>query len=122
MNPNSLYLLPRSITVIAPPEHNRLIGCPVLSVCCAVADLQSIAAAVVTSSATVLRYGDNELWVIKIRDSTFLWHQVHCMVAVLFMIGKGLESLNVVDMLLDTTSIPRKPQYTFGGSIGSSVV
>ncbi|KAL4293802.1 hypothetical protein AHAS_Ahas18G0164500 [Arachis hypogaea] len=194
-------LLSHSVAAVAPPEHNRLVGCPVLSVCCAVADLQSIAAAVVTSSAAVLRqlcdstagflwqlmlsemnkelkglrcvvsgsgkiamhvlekliaygalpvsvsdskgylvdedgfdymkiqflryikaqqrslrYGGIELWVIKIRGSAFLWHHVRCMVAVLFMIGKGLESPNVIDMLLDTTSIPRK-QYTMASDI-----
>ncbi|XP_020964900.1 tRNA pseudouridine(38/39) synthase-like [Arachis ipaensis] len=63
-----------------------------------------------------LRYGGIELWVIKIRGSAFLWHHVRCMVAVLFMIGKGLESPNVIDMLLDTTSIPRK-QYTMASDI-----
>ncbi|QHN96442.1 tRNA pseudouridine(38/39) synthase [Arachis hypogaea] len=61
-------------------------------------------------------YGGIELWVIKIRGSAFLWHHVRCMVAVLFMIGKGLESPNVIDMLLDTTSIPRK-QYTMASDI-----
>lgn len=33
------------------------------------------------------------------------------MVAVLFLIGQGLESPNVVDALLDVDSTPRKPQY-----------
>ncbi|XLU65759.1 hypothetical protein S245_024968, partial [Arachis hypogaea] len=45
-------------------------------------------------SPMYIRYGGIELWVIKIRGSAFLWHQVCCMVAVLFMIGKGLESPN----------------------------
>lgn len=61
--------------------------------------------------ATDVRYEDNQLWVIKIRGRAFLWHQVRCMVAVLFSIGKGLESPDVIDMLLDTNRIPRKPQY-----------
>lgn len=38
------------------------------------------------------KFRDNELWAIIIRGSAFLWHQVRCMVAVLFMIGRGLES------------------------------
>uniref|UniRef100_K7N410 tRNA pseudouridine synthase n=1 Tax=Glycine max TaxID=3847 RepID=K7N410_SOYBN len=46
-------------------------------------------------SSTDVRYNDNQLWVIKIRGSAFLWHQVRCMVAVLFMVGKGLESPNM---------------------------
>lgn len=41
------------------------------------------------------RYDGNQLWVIKIRGSAFLWHQVRCMVAVLFLVGRGLESPDV---------------------------
>ncbi|KAG4908023.1 hypothetical protein AAZX31_20G158900 [Glycine max] len=68
-------------------------------------------------SSTDVRYNDNQLWVIKIRGSAFLWHQVRCMVAVLFMVGKGLESPNVIDMLLDTSRILRKPQYTMASEV-----
>ncbi|KAK7357153.1 hypothetical protein VNO80_16436 [Phaseolus coccineus] len=68
-------------------------------------------------SPTDVRYNGNQLWVIKIKGSAFLWHQVRCMVAVLFMVGKGLESPNVIDMLLDTTSIVRKPQYTMASEV-----
>lgn len=39
------------------------------------------------------------------------------MVAVLFMVGKGLESPNVIEMLLDTTRILRKPQYTMASEV-----
>ncbi|XP_014514956.1 tRNA pseudouridine(38/39) synthase isoform X1 [Vigna radiata var. radiata] len=62
-------------------------------------------------------YNGNQLWVIKIKGSAFLWHQVRCMVAVLFMVGKGFESPNVIDMLLDTTRIVRKPQYTMASEV-----
>ncbi|KAL5139549.1 tRNA pseudouridine(38/39) synthase [Glycine soja] len=65
----------------------------------------------------VFLYNDNQLWVIKIRGSAFLWHQVRCMVVVLFMVGKGLESPNVIDMLLDTARILRKPQYTMASEV-----
>ncbi|KAH7848414.1 hypothetical protein Vadar_002445 [Vaccinium darrowii] len=57
------------------------------------------------------RFEGDQLWVVKIKGSAFLWHQVRCMVAVLFFIGQGLESPNVVDALLDVDSTPRKPQY-----------
>ncbi|KAG5152651.1 hypothetical protein JHK84_029123 [Glycine max] len=68
-------------------------------------------------SPTDVRYNDNQLWVIKIRGSAFLWHQVRCMVVVLFMVGKGLESPNVIDILLDTARILRKPQYTMASEV-----
>ena len=41
------------------------------------------------------RFEDDELWAVTIKGSAFLWHQVRCMVAVLFMIGQGLESADV---------------------------
>lgn len=34
---------------------------------------------------------------MKIKGSAFLWHQIRCMVAVLFLIGQGLESSDVRD-------------------------
>ncbi|XP_043698137.1 tRNA pseudouridine(38/39) synthase isoform X1 [Telopea speciosissima] len=58
------------------------------------------------------RSEDDQIWAMTIKGSSFLWHQVRCMVAVLFMIGQGLESPSVIDILLDTSKTPRKPQYT----------
>ncbi|KAL6650037.1 hypothetical protein ACP70R_014261 [Stipagrostis hirtigluma subsp. patula] len=57
------------------------------------------------------RSNDDELCSMTIKGSAFLWHQVRCMVAVLFLIGQGLESPSVVDSLLDISVTPRKPQY-----------
>ncbi|KAM1242506.1 hypothetical protein ACFX2G_034850 [Malus domestica] len=64
-----------------------------------------------------VRFDENQLWAIKIKGSAFLWHQVRCMVAVLFLIGQGDESPDVVDALLDTSRTPRKPQYTMAPEI-----
>ncbi|KAI4388731.1 hypothetical protein MLD38_001036 [Melastoma candidum] len=64
-----------------------------------------------TLSSCDRSYKGNELWAFHIKGSAFLWHQVRCMVAVLFMIGQGIESPNVIDALLDTEKTPRKPQY-----------
>lgn len=41
------------------------------------------------------RLDGNELWAIAINGSAFLWHQVRCMVAVLLMIGQGVETPSV---------------------------
>ncbi|XP_039125169.1 tRNA pseudouridine(38/39) synthase isoform X2 [Dioscorea cayenensis subsp. rotundata] len=57
------------------------------------------------------RFDENELCTMTIRGSAFLWHQVRCMVAVLFMIGHGFESPEIIDVLLDIGKTPRKPQY-----------
>ncbi|CAA0841987.1 Pseudouridine synthase family protein [Striga hermonthica] len=63
------------------------------------------------------RFEDDELWAMKIKGSAFLWHQIRCMVAVLFLIGQGLESPNVIGELLDIERTPRKPQYTMAPEI-----
>ncbi|KAD4584765.1 hypothetical protein E3N88_22366 [Mikania micrantha] len=55
--------------------------------------------------------GSDQLMLMKIKGSAFLWHQVRCMVAVLFLVGQGLESPDVLDALLDVDQTPRKPQY-----------
>ncbi|XP_027090772.1 uncharacterized protein [Coffea arabica] len=62
-------------------------------------------------------FEDNELWAIKIKGSAFLWHQIRCMAALLFLIGEGLETPNVIDLLLDTEKTTRKPQYTMAAEI-----
>ncbi|OMO98761.1 Pseudouridine synthase I, TruA [Corchorus olitorius] len=64
-----------------------------------------------------MRFEGNELCEIRVKGSAFLWHQVRCMVAVLFMIGQGLESVDVIDALLDTQKTPRKPQYAMAPEI-----
>ncbi|CAN1268063.1 tRNA pseudouridine(38/39) synthase [Linum perenne] len=67
--------------------------------------------------AFTYRFEGNQLYAIKIEGSAFLWHQVRCIVAVLFMIGQGFESPDVVDVLLDTGRLPRKPQYAMASEI-----
>lgn len=47
----------------------------------------------------------------ELRGQAFLWHQVRCMVAVLFLIGRRLEPPSIVDTLLDVTATPGKPAY-----------
>ena len=42
-----------------------------------------------------------DMYVAVIQGSAFLWHQVRCMMAILFLIGNGLEDISVIDTLLD---------------------
>ena len=51
------------------------------------------------------------VYAFTVRGSAFLWHQVRCMVAVMFLVGQGLEPPSVVKELLDTTKNPRRPMY-----------
>jgi len=45
------------------------------------------------------------------KGTAFLWHQVRCIAAVLFLVGLGREDISVVDRLLDPAHTPRKPQF-----------
>lgn len=53
-----------------------------------------------------------KVYYFHVRGSAFLWHQIRCMVAVLFAVGQGLEAPEVIDALLDPKQYPRRPNYT----------
>nr|CAG4651076.1 EOG090X083V [Simocephalus serrulatus]SVE94307.1 EOG090X083V [Simocephalus serrulatus] len=48
---------------------------------------------------------------LKLVGQAFLWHQVRCIVAILFLVGQGKEEPEIVRQLLDVGQNPRKPQY-----------
>ncbi|KAI0451898.1 pseudouridine synthase [Xylaria acuta] len=52
-----------------------------------------------------------KVYYFHVRGSAFLWHQIRCMVSVLFMVGQGLEDVSVIDRLLDVAAEPRRPEY-----------
>lgn len=55
---------------------------------------------------------------IEIRGNAFLWHQVRCIVAILLLVGEGLEEASLVDELLDVEKNPRKPLYRMADPSG----
>ncbi|ROT43519.1 pseudouridine synthase [Sodiomyces alkalinus F11] len=52
-----------------------------------------------------------KVYSFNVRGSSFLWHQIRHMVAVLFLVGQGLEPPSIVSELLDVERNPRKPSY-----------
>jgi hypothetical protein len=49
---------------------------------------------------------------LQIQGQAFLWHMVRCLMAVLFLVGRGLEQEEVVDALFDVEGrFPAKPHY-----------
>ncbi|KAI1205085.1 pseudouridine synthase [Annulohypoxylon truncatum] len=52
-----------------------------------------------------------KIYYLHVRGSAFLWHQIRCMAAVIFLVGQGLEDPSVVDRLLDIEAEPRRPNY-----------
>lgn len=60
---------------------------------------------------------DDDFYVFDLKGTAFLWHQVRCMVAVMFLAGQKLESPSVVDELLDIEKYPSKPTYEMANDI-----
>ncbi|KAI1411166.1 pseudouridine synthase [Hypoxylon sp. FL1857] len=52
-----------------------------------------------------------KVYYFHVRGTAFLWHQIRCMVSILFMVGQGLEDPSVIDKLLDVEAEPRRPNY-----------
>lgn len=47
------------------------------------------------------REGEQPLYVLDLVGSAFLWHQVRHMMAILFLVGQGLEKVDIIDALLN---------------------
>lgn len=50
-------------------------------------------------------------WVFFLKGHAFLWHQVRCMMAILFMIGKKQESPEIIDWLFNIEEGKGRPTY-----------
>jgi tRNA pseudouridine38/39 synthase len=53
----------------------------------------------------------HSVYSFNLQGSAFLWHQVRCMVSILFLVGQGLEKPSIVSELLDAEKNPRRPTY-----------
>jgi tRNA pseudouridine(38-40) synthase len=53
----------------------------------------------------------DRLYVLTVRGTAFLWHQIRCIASILFAVGRGEESPSLVRDLLDTERHPAKPDY-----------
>eukprot|EP01118_Nematostelium_gracile_P005474 TRINITY_DN1733_c0_g1_i4.p1 TRINITY_DN1733_c0_g1~~TRINITY_DN1733_c0_g1_i4.p1 ORF type:complete len:387 (-),score=71.72 TRINITY_DN1733_c0_g1_i4:184-1344(-) len=66
---------------------------------------------------TIDQVGHSEMYTFTICGTAFLWHQVRCMVAVLFLIGQHLEDAQLISDLLDIQSVTGKPQYEMASEL-----
>ncbi|NXJ71058.1 PUS3 synthase, partial [Rostratula benghalensis] len=48
----------------------------------------------------------------EVTGQAFLYHQVRCMMAILFLIGQRMERPEIINELLDVEKNPQKPQYS----------
>uniref|UniRef100_A0A6P7FY38 tRNA pseudouridine(38/39) synthase n=1 Tax=Diabrotica virgifera virgifera TaxID=50390 RepID=A0A6P7FY38_DIAVI len=60
---------------------------------------------------------DYDMYVITLKGKAFLWHQIRCIMGVLFLIGQGNEVPEVIDELLNVAKNPRKPAYSMASEI-----
>jgi len=51
------------------------------------------------------------MYKLTLNGKAFLWHQIRCIVAVLFLVGNGKEEPSIIQELLDVEKNPRKPQF-----------
>ena len=55
---------------------------------------------------------------VQIDGQAFLWHQIRCIVTILFHVGQGLEKPSIVQSLLDTEMVKtKKPAYEMASDI-----
>ncbi|DBA04027.1 TPA: hypothetical protein N0F65_009374 [Lagenidium giganteum] len=72
---------------------------------------------IVKCDSNVATSSEDQVYRFEIHGMAFLWHQVRCMVSVLFMIGEGREEPSVIERLLDIEANPRKPQYDMASDL-----
>ncbi|KAL5015313.1 hypothetical protein ScPMuIL_009583 [Solemya velum] len=54
---------------------------------------------------------------LTIVGMAFLWHQIRCIVAIIFLVGQGREKPEIIEELLDVEKNPRKPQYNMASEV-----
>ncbi|KAI8333012.1 pseudouridine synthase [Blakeslea trispora] len=59
----------------------------------------------------------DDLYEVQIKGTAFLWHQVRCIMAILFLTGQKLESPEIVKDLLNIQKVPAKPNYTMASDL-----
>uniref|UniRef100_A0A915LBV0 Pseudouridine synthase I TruA alpha/beta domain-containing protein n=1 Tax=Meloidogyne javanica TaxID=6303 RepID=A0A915LBV0_MELJA len=52
-----------------------------------------------------------------IEPSGFLWHQIRCIVTILYEIGCGNEKVELIEQLLDVERFPSRPQYKLANEL-----
>ncbi len=60
---------------------------------------------------------NSNIYCFDLKGASFLWHQVRCMMAILFLVGQKLESPEIIKYLLDVKSNPKKPHYQLTSSV-----
>ncbi|ORY98598.1 pseudouridine synthase [Syncephalastrum racemosum] len=54
---------------------------------------------------------------VELKGTAFLWHQVRCIMSILFLVGQGLEKPEVVSELLDVSKVESRPDYPMASEL-----
>lgn len=54
----------------------------------------------------------------EVRGLSFLWHQIRCIMSILFLVGEGKEEAEITRTLLDVEAVPGKPVYPLADEAG----
>ncbi|CAO3631575.1 unnamed protein product [Cunninghamella blakesleeana] len=60
---------------------------------------------------------DNPCYEIVLKGTAFLWHQVRCIMSILFLVGQQLESPTIIHHLLDVNNVVSKPDYPLASDL-----
>jgi tRNA pseudouridine38/39 synthase len=60
---------------------------------------------------------NSKMWTFELQGTAFLWHQVRCMMAILFLVGQRLEEPEIVRDMLDMDKYPTKPEYVMASDV-----
>ena len=69
----------------------------------------------ITPSAPGL--ANTEFYEVELKGTAFLWHQVRCIMSILFLIGQKLEEPEIVQDLLNISKIESRPDYPMASEL-----
>ncbi|KAI8643336.1 pseudouridine synthase [Parasitella parasitica] len=59
----------------------------------------------------------DDFYYVELKGTAFLWHQVRCIMAILFLVGQKLEKPEIVRDLLDIHTFPARPDYPMASDL-----
>ncbi|KAI9493376.1 pseudouridine synthase [Zychaea mexicana] len=60
---------------------------------------------------------NTEFFQVELKGTAFLWHQVRCIMSVLFLVGQKLEEPEIVQALLNVSEIEARPDYPMASEL-----
>ncbi|KAI9304634.1 pseudouridine synthase [Cunninghamella echinulata] len=68
-------------------------------------------------ATTATKNNNTQCYEITLKGTAFLWHQVRCIMSILFLVGQRLESPDIIKHLLDIDTVIAKPDYPLASDL-----